>query len=274
MLIDLGGISNRYMNRDLFQNKSRSKNAFAMTVSDQAILDDTTRYRVYEAGLGLTGARTSYFHNAIGGYHGAKPRRYQEVFELFTSLQREEILNILNVKYVLYENEEGEIKPLMNPENLGNAWFVENLETTNSPYQTYQTLTTIYFAKTVLSESEYIKDLPKAYTLDSLASIILTNNKPGNLKYKSSSSEDAFIVFSEMYYPEGWIARIDGLEQPHFNVNYILRGMAVPKGTHSIEFVFDPTVVRLGGTIQWISFLVLTSLMVFGIRKQIKNTKL
>jgi len=272
MLIDLGGISNRYMNRDLFQNKSRSKNAFTMTVSDQAILNDTTRYRVYEAGLRLTGARTSYFHNAIGGYHGAKPRRYQEVFELFTTLQREEILNILNVKYVLYENDEGGLKPLMNPENLGNAWFVENLEITNSPDQTYQKLATIDFAKTAVSESELVKDLPKAYALDSQASIILTNNEPGNLKYKSSSSKDAFIVFSEMHYPEGWIAKIDGVEQPHFNVDYILRGMAVPKGTHSIEFVFDPPVVRLGGSIQWISFLVLMSLMAFGIRNQIKNT--
>jgi hypothetical protein len=178
------------------------------------------------------------------------------------------------VKYVLYENDEGGLKPLMNPENLGNAWFVKNLETTNSPDQTYQKLATIDFAKTAVSESEFVKDLPKAYALDSLASIMLTNNEPGNLKYKSSSSEDAFIVFSEMHYPEGWIAKIDGVEQPHFNINYILRGMAVPKGAHSIEFVFDPPVVRLGGTIQWISFLVLMSLMAFGIRNQIKNTKL
>ena len=82
----------------------------------------------------------------------------------------------------------------MNPENLGNAWFVENLETTNSPDQTYQKLATIDFAKTAVSESKFVKDLPKAYALDSQASIILTNNEPGNLKYKSSSSKDAFIV--------------------------------------------------------------------------------
>ena len=93
----------------------------------------------------LAGARTSYFHNAVGGYHGAKPRRYEEVFEMFETLQREEILNILNVKYILFEAEEGGLKPLMNPQTLWNSWFVEKLIKTNSPDSTYQQLATLDF---------------------------------------------------------------------------------------------------------------------------------
>ena len=272
LLIDLGGISNRYLNRDLFTTKSRLKTAFSMSNADRSILKDTSRYRVYESGLRLAGARTSYFHNAVGGYHGAKPRRYQEVFELFETLQREEILNILNVKYVLYESEEGGLKPLMNPENLGNAWFVETLTQTASPDETYQKLATIDFSKEAVSESLRIPDIPKSYASDSLASISLTHHEPGYLRYTSQASEASFAVFSEMHYPTGWIATIDGVEQPHYNVNYILRGMPIPKGTHLIEFVFDPPVVRLGGRIQWMSFLVFMILLAFGIRTKFKSS--
>ena len=274
LLIDLGGISNRYLNRDLFTTKSRSQTAFSATNADRLILKDTSRYRVYESGLRLAGARTSYFHNAIGGYHGAKPRRYQEVFELFETLQREEILNILNVKYVLYESEEGGLKPLMNPENLGNAWFVENLTHTASPDETYQKLATIDFSKEAVSESLNIKDIPKNYVSDSLATISLTDHQPGLLRYNTQASEDSFAVFSEMHYPTGWVATIDGVELPHYNVNYVLRGMPIPKGEHLIEFTFDPPVVRLGGRIQWISFLVFMSLFAFGVRAKFKSNTL
>ena len=274
LLIDLGGISNRYLNRDLFTTKSRSQTAFNPSNADRLILKDTSRYRVYESGLRLAGARTSYFHDAVGGYHGAKPRRYQEVFELFETLQREEILNILNVKYVLYESEEGGLKPLMNPENLGNAWFVENLTHTASPDETYQKLATIDFSKEAVSESILIKDIPINYVSDSLATITLTEHQPGLLRYTTQASENSFAVFSEMHYPSGWIATIDGIEQPHYNVNYILRGMVIPKGEHLIEFTFDPPVVRLGGRIQWISLLVFMSLFAFGARSKFKSNTL
>ncbi len=272
MAIDLVEISNRYLNRDLFTSKSRSETSFILTSSDNSILKDTSRYRVYEPALRLAGARTSYFHNSIGGYHGAKPRRYEEVFEMFETLQREEILNILNVKYVIYESEDGLLKPLVNRENLGNAWFIESLVSTKTPDESYQKLATIDFSKTAVSESLLIKALPKIYAKDSLATIKLISNKPGNLKYKSFSSEDAFVVFSEMHYPWGWISMIDGVEKSHYNVNYILRGIPIPKGTHTIEFKFIPPVVRLGGIIQLISFLIFMSLLVFGIQNKMKNT--
>ena len=271
MLIDLVGISNRYLNRDLFISKSRSKTVFSSTPADRLILKDTNHFRVYEPSMRLAGARTSYFHNALGGYHGAKPRRYEEVFEMFESLQREEILNILNVKYVLFEEEEGGLKSLMNPQTLGNAWFVEKLIKTNSPDSTYQQLATLDFDLSAVSESYGLQNLPNTFSMDSLATIKLIHHEPGYLRYQSNSDQDGFAVFSEMYYPYGWKATIDGVEHPHHNVNYILRGMAVPKGRHLIEFTFDPAVVRVGGKIQLISFLLLMGLIILGSRSQFKN---
>ncbi len=274
MLIDLGGISNRYLNRDLFTSKSRAKTAFFPSDADRLILKDSSYFRVYEPSMRLAGARTSYFHNAIGGYHGAKPRRYEEVFQMFESLQREEILNILNVKYILFEAEEGGLKSFMNPETLGNAWFVENLFKTSSPDSTYQQLATLNFSSAAVSESDALQNLPNTFLRDSLASIKLIHHEPEHLRYESNSNQDGFAVFSEMYYPFGWKATIDGVEQPHFNVNYILRGMTIPKGKHLIEFTFDPSVVNFGGKIQLISFLVLMGLIILGIRRQLKNKSL
>jgi hypothetical protein len=274
MLIDLGGISNRYLNRDLFTSKSRAKTAFFPSDADRLILKDSSYFRVYEPSMRLAGARTSYFHNAIGGYHGAKPRRYEEVFQMFESLQREEILNILNVKYILFEAEEGGLKSFMNPETLGNAWFVENLFKTSSPDSTYQQLATLNFSSAAVSESDALQNLPNTFLRDSLASIKLIQHEPEHLRYESNSNQDGFAVFSEMYYPFGWKATIDGVEQPHFNVNYILRGMTIPKGKHLIEFTFDPSVVNFGGKIQLISFLVLMGLIILGIRRQLKNKSL
>ena len=274
MLIDLGGISNRYLNRDLFTSKSRAKTAFFPSDADRLILKDSSYFRVYEPSMRLAGARTSYFHNAIGGYHGAKPRRYEEVFQMFESLQREEILNILNVKYILFEAEERGLKSFMNPETLGNAWFVENLFKTSSPDSTYQQLATLNFSSAAVSESDALQNLPNTFLRDSLASIKLIHYEPEHLRYESNSNQDGFAVFSEMYYPFGWKATIDGVEQPHFNVNYILRGMTIPKGKHLIEFTFDPSVVNLGGKIQLISFLVLMGLIILGIRRQLKNKSL
>ena len=274
MLIDLGGISNRYLNRDLFTSKSRAKTAFFTSDADRLILKDSSHFRVYEPSMRLAGARTSYFHNAIGGYHGAKPRRYEEVFQMFESLQREEILNILNVKYILFEAEEGGLKSFINPETLGNAWFVEKLFKTSSPDSTYQQLATLNFSSAAVSESDALQNLPNTFLRDSLASIKLIHYEPEHLRYESNSNQDGFAVFSEMYYPFGWKATIDGVEQPHFNVNYILRGMTIPKGKHLIEFTFDPSVVNLGGKIQLISFLVLMGLIILGIRRQLKNKSL
>ena len=112
-------ISSRYLNRDLYLSPSQHKKSFVASAQDRLIQQDTTHYRVYEPALGLQGARTAFFHNAIGGYHGAKPRRFEELIDLFQVQKRESILNILNVKYILFTNENGEEEAVQNPDNLG-----------------------------------------------------------------------------------------------------------------------------------------------------------
>ena len=270
IFIDLIQISNRYLDRDLFVKPNRLRSAFVSSSADKAILQDKEHYRVFEPALGLQGGRTAYFHNAIGGYHGAKPRRFEELIDLFQLKQHQPILNILNVKYILYTNEEGKTQPIQNPENLGSAWFVEKLIPKTTADDIYQNMTSIAFESEALVETSSL-DIPSAYVKDSLATIVLTENQPHKKTYSFSSKEDAFVVFSEMYYAKGWTATIDNVSAPIYRVNYVLRGLSVPKGKHVISFTFSPTVIQQGSSLQLIGIILLLLLVVFGIRELIYN---
>ncbi|MGB1448349.1 MAG: YfhO family protein [Flavobacteriaceae bacterium] len=266
LCIDLLQISNRYMDRDLFVSPSRVKRAFRATSQDKAILEDTSHFRVYEPSLGLQGARTSFFHNAIGGYHGAKPRRFEELIELFQTKQYEPILNILNVKYLLFEDEEGQAQVLENPGNLGAAWFINTLQPMENPDQAYQSMTEIDFASTALIEGG-VEGLSMTYVKDSLAQIQLVKNSPKEKIYQVKTDEPAFTVFSEMYYEKGWKATIDGKESPIHKVNYVLRGLAIPAGEHEIRFYFSPQVIQTGSVIQLVALVLLLLLIIACIRQ-------
>ncbi|MEN8851957.1 MAG: YfhO family protein [Candidatus Arcticimaribacter sp.] len=260
LFIDLLQISNRYLDRDLFVPPSRVKRAFVSTAQDRAILNDPGHFRVYEPSLGLQGARTAYFHNAIGGYHGAKPRRFEELIDLFQQKQHEPILNILNVKYILYDNEEGAPQALENSANLGAAWLVSSLSPKADPDQVYQAMTTTDFASTAIVEGENLS-LPLSFVKDSLARIDLVENAPNEKVYAFKSSHDAFAVFSEMYYEKGWVATIDDQESEIYAVNYVLRGLEIPAGEHRIRFTFTPKVVALGSGIQLVAIVLLLLLI-------------
>ena len=260
LFIDLLQISNRYLDRDLFVPPSRVKRAFVSTAQDRAIMNDPGYFRVYEPSLGLQGARTAYFHNAIGGYHGAKPRRFEELIDLFQQKQHEPILNILNVKYILYDNEEGAPQALENPANLGAAWLVSSLSPKADPDQVYQAMTTTDFASTAIVEGENLS-LPLSFVKDSLARIDLVENAPNEKVYAFKSRQAAFAVFSEMYYEKGWVATIDDQESEIYAVNYVLRGLEIPAGEHRIRFTFTPKVVALGSGIQLVAIVLLLLLI-------------
>lgn len=270
IFIDLIQVSNRYLDRDLFVKPNRLQTAFVASPADRVVLQDKGHYRVYEPSLGLQGGRTAYFHNAIGGYHGAKPRRYEELIDLFQQKQHEPILNILNVKYILYTNEEGKVQPIQNPDNFGSAWFIESLLPKVSPDDVYQSMTEIDFAREALVETNTL-DIPSNYTKDSLATVALTANAPMAKTYIVSSSEDSFVVFSEMFYAKGWTATIDNVPATIYPVNYVLRGLNVPKGEHQIQFSFNPRVVQQGSGIQLFGISMLMLFIVLGIREGIKN---
>ena len=267
LIIDLIGISNRYIDREAFVSKRFTNAPFRMTAADQALLQDQDRFRVYEPQLGLTGARTAYFHNALGGYHGAKPRRFEELFEAYSAQQNTGILDFLNVKYILYpEEESGELKPLLNPNALGPAWMVSEIETKATPDALLEALKETDFKTTALVlDHELPADFSKQYTLDSLAQITLSKAKPDQLTYRVQTTTPAFAVFSEMHYPKGWKATLDGKPVPIINVNYVLRGVQVPANASVIEFRFEPAVIKQGTRLRWLSLgLFAISILVLG----------
>jgi hypothetical protein len=267
LLIDLLGISNRYVSRDKFVSPRLASVPFQISVADRAIQKDTSRYRVFEPRLGLTGSRTAYFHNTIGGYHGAKPRRLEELFDYYNSNQIPSILDILNVKYVLFENKEtGNLEPLLNSNALGPVWTVNNLKEFSSADAILDEVKVNDFKKNALIISNMIPNgIPRHYSTDSLSSIRLIKSYPNSLTYSVKNTKEQFAVFSEMYYPKGWTAKVDGKTSTIYNVNYVLRGVLIPAGTSEIVFSFSPLLVKYGTILRWITlFLFLGIISIIG----------
>jgi hypothetical protein len=199
---------------------------------------------------GLNGARTSYFHHSLGGYHAAKPQRTQDLFEFHIYRNNRRVLDMLNVKYVIQADEEGNPRASLNPGALGNAWFVEYAAGVGSPDQAIQALDTLQVGRhAVVNTGDFPEFSPGAFAVDSTARVELVSYRPNLLEYRSENPEAGMLVFSEMYYPHGWQAYIDGTPAPHFRANYALRAMQVPSGSHQIVFKFEPKVIREGSAI-------------------------
>ena len=268
LIFDLINVANKYIDRDAFIYDKFENKAFNISSADRSILKDKSRYRVFEPALGLTGARTSFFHNSIGGYHGAKPRKFEEIFEVYKEQQISGILDFLNVKYLIYRNKESQdLQPLLNPNVLGPAWFVQELKEFVNSDSIIKALKKTDFSKTALIlENSIPEDISKNFKVDSLTKINLVSSKPNHLIYKVDNSSEGFVVFSEMYYPNGWKAYIKGIERKIYNVNYVLRGVIIPKNTTEIEFKFEPEIVKTGTFLQNLNlgfFVFITSLLTY-----------
>lgn len=251
LFFDLGGVAKRYVNKDSFVSAYQLNHPFEATPADKEILQDRSIYRVYEPQVGLNGARTSYFHHSVGGYHAAKPRRLQELFDYQVAKGNMEVLNMLNVKYILLKNEQGQMHPVQNEEALGNAWFITDLRLLKNDDEIMQGLTDFQARTEALTIFKDLQgtSIPSHYAADSTATIALQSYRPDELVYESHRQKDGFAVFSEMYYPHGWKATIDGKEVPIYRVDYTLRGLSVPAGKHEIRFRFVPEVVKTGSTL-------------------------
>ena len=263
MISDLIGVSQRYIDRDLFVSPRQKSNLFTAQKGDRVIKADTSRFRVYEPSLKLSGARTSFFHNSIGGYHGAKPRRFEELYDFFITHQISGVMDILNVKYLLLK-ENNEQKQIENPNALGVAWSVDSLLITETADGVLETMKSIDFSsQAVVMKSELPFDIPFKFDAKQLDKIELVKNHPTHLKYNFEARGQQLIVFSEMYYPQGWSVTIDKQKATVFPVNYVLRALRVPSGNHTIEFIFDPTVVRTGVIVRLFSLFVFLSIVSF-----------
>jgi hypothetical protein len=221
----------------------------------------------------MSSARTSFFHKSIGGYHAAKPRRMQQLFDYQIAKNNVRVLNMLNVKYVIQSDENGQKLALQNPAANGNAWFVEKVKLVSSANEEIKALDSLDNKSVAVIDQNFklpigLKRLPikdMDFQKDSTATIQLSTYKPNQLKYVSNNSNEGFAVFSEMYYQNGWKAMIDGKEAPIYRVNYVLRGLKVPAGKHTIEFKFEPQVVKTGSTIALISSIGMLLLIGAGV---------
>ena len=223
---------------------------------------------MYDLTTGNT--RPNYFHNSLNGYHAAKMRRYNELFEFHIQRNNIEELNMLNTKYIIAQGQDGNPTIYNNPDANGNAWFVERLEhveSANDEIIKLDSLNTKTTAVYNLSNESLVSELKtnNPIKVDSLGSIRLLEIQPNYLKYESSNSHTGFAVFSENYYEYGWQAYIDGEQAYHSRVNYVLRGMVIPSGNHTIEFKFEPQVVKTGSSIALGSTVLLVILLAGGI---------
>ncbi|MEM7382245.1 MAG: YfhO family protein, partial [Bacteroidota bacterium] len=214
----------------------------------------------------LYGARTSYFHQSIGGYHAAKPAAMQDLFDYQIQKGNTEVLNMLNVKYVIQQDENGDNFAAMNPGANGNAWFIEELRKATNANEEISMLDSLDLSKTaVINTSKFPGVARFAFKRDSTAVISLEKYEPNQLTYRATNPESGLAVFSEMYYPDGWNAYVDGKLSPHFRVNYALRALKLPSGDHTVEFRFEPELVRQGSKITLASSVLLALVVIGGI---------
>ena len=257
LVLDLVTVDRRYVNSDNFVTAIQVDIPYQSSSINQEILKDTTIYRVLDRSDNST--QTSYFHNAIGGYHAAKLRRFKELQEFHIDKNNFEVLNMLNTKYIIYKDNEDVLRYFENEEINGNAWFVDSVKAVQNADEEIMALAKLKSKLTAISRVSKFDS--KRYSNDSTAAIKLVDYKLNKLVYESNNTADGFAVFSEIYYKDGWNATIDGEAVEHINVNYVLRGLEIPKGTHEIVFEFSPIVVKKGSSIALISSILLLFLI-------------
>ncbi len=269
MVFDLFFVDKKYVSEKDFVSRSEVEVPFQETPADLQILQDTSHYRVFEVQGNLSSARASYFHKSIGGYSAVKPRRMQQLFDYQIAKNNIEILNMLNVKYIIQTDSTGAAFPVQNPNANGNAWFVKDVKFVQSSDEEMKALDKLDSKNVaVINQFEFgsiFKNDAINFSKDSTATIQLVSYKPNHLKYISNNSKNGLAVFSEMYYEKGWKVTIDGKETEIFRVDYVLRALQIPAGKHVIEFKFEPQVIKTGSTIALISSLGMLLLLIGGI---------
>ena len=268
LITDMWGINKRYLNEDHFARKSKVKTPYKPTQADNFILKDKDpNFRVFNQSVStFNDASTSYFHKSIGGYHGAKLKRYQELIEFHISKGNMNVLNMLNTKYFITQDGRAQL----NPGALGNAWFVENINTVKNADEEIAALGNFDPLKTIIVDERYDDNLININNLNSSSIIKLDSYKPNHLTYTSNNIDEGIAVFSEIYYKDGWNVYINGIESNHFRANYVLRAMKIPAGNHIIEFKFEPSVFTNGERISLASSISLLLLLLFVSYREIK----
>ncbi|HSB94764.1 MAG TPA: YfhO family protein, partial [Flavitalea sp.] len=272
-LIDLLQVDTRYLSSQNYVETEDFQTRFAPTTADLQIKQDTGYFRVFDASdpggsfeSTISSARTSYYHNNVGGYHPAKLGLYQDLIQNQLVKGNMQVYNMLNTRYFIVKNPQNNQPAVQrNPDALGPAWFVKTLRTVDNPNQEMNALDQFDPKDTAIIEKTELSKVSFQPVYDSSASISLTQNLNDVMTYSSKAASNQFAVFSEIYYPRGWKAFIDGKEATIVKVNYLLRGLPVPAGNHTIEFRFEPTSYLTGKKISIITGIISFVLLLAGI---------
>jgi len=293
VLIDLWSFDKQHLNNEDFVKPSVYNSAFTQSNADKSILQDNGYYRVFNLNNPFNDALTSYYHKAIGGYHGAKLQRYQELYEnqlfqeqsaIVDALKKQNanpqgifkntpVLNMLNGKYVIYNPQAPALK---NEYANGSAWLVNNFEIAESAQEEIDAFNSVDIKNTAIVNSSFSNYLDKN-NYSGNGQVSLASYDPNELLYQFSSQEGQFVVFSEIYFrgeQNDWQAYIDDQAADHIRVNYVLRGMKVPAGEHQIRFEFKPRSYYAGEKISLVFSIALILILAFTLytyyRKEVK----
>jgi hypothetical protein len=276
LMIDLVSVDRQSVNEDDFITEREYAKNFQPTEADKKIMEDDGYFRVLDLYRGFNNSHTSYFFNTLNGYSAVYPRRMDDIINQVYE-GNVGIINMLNVKYLL-QNDEGKMITQTNNFRNGPAWFVNEIQWAADYNAEYEALKTVETRNTVVIRDIFKAELnglsPKS---DSLSTVTVTDIAPNAMSYHTSNSQDGFVVFSEAYYEHGWQAEIDNEPAKIYPVNYMLRGLKVPAGEHTITFRFEPEVVKQGSTITLLSSILLFLLAVGGVvysnKKRIKEVE-
>lgn len=296
--IDMWQIDKRYLNNDMFVEKSEREAPIQMTEADKIILRDKSEsgdYRVLNFSPGAFSANeTSYYHKSLGGYHPAKLRRYQEMIEQYIQPEMQNamtavanaqgdmtkvdgnkqfpIINMLNAKYFIIPLQNGQTVPLMNPYAFGNAWFVDKISYVNNANEEIAGVGKINLRHEAVADKKFEAQLGKAIAQDGNSLVTITSCQPNELKYDVKSDKGGVLVFSEVYYP-GWTATVDGKPVEVGRVNYILRAINVTPGSHKVVLTFRPTTVKVTETIAYIGYALLVATLLLLVWREYRRKK-
>ena len=273
--VELTMVSKEYLSDENYVSTDDfTSSNFAPSAIDQQILQDKDpNFRVFNmAADTYNESRTSYFHKSVGGYHPAKLRIYQDVIEKYLSGRPDPgVLNMLNTKYIIVQDpQSGKPGLIPNPDAFGPCWLVQHVKMVDNRVEALRALGTTNLKDTVVVDKSFSKNVVQPQR-DSTASIKMTKFDNDAIEYEATCNGPQFAVFSEVYYPVGWNAYLDGKKTDYCNVNYILRGLSIPSGRHTVKFVFEPASVKSGTSIMFISSILILLIMVGGLFMHFKK---
>ena len=295
-LVDMWQVNKRYLNDDMFVERSMRETPQQETATDRQIMQDKAPdYRVLNlASNTFNENETSYYHKSIGGYHAAKLRRYQEMIDQYIGKEMRNmqgaivnaqgdmtrvagdsiypVLNMLNTKYVILPLQGGQTAPLLNPYAFGNAWFVDRISYVDNANAEIDAVGKIDLRHEAVADSKFKDALGEPAAHQSTAVVTLKKYEPNELTYTIDSQKGGIVVFSEIYYP-GWTATVDGADTPVGRVNYILRAINVKPGKHTVVLTFKPASVKNTETAAYVAYLLLVLAIAAGVFFEMKRRK-